>query len=282
MGKFPNFISMAKRLIFASSICFSITAESSLAQENTNGEANRLFVEAVKAYRTVDGLSDDEAAFDDAMPALIDSSDSEEEEEDDTIYPYPTMVEDSSSGSDTEPLPDLIDSSESEEEEDENNEDTLPPTVPQHLRHGTPIILPTPRRQVFQVPGRETLRARARFVVNKEVIDGVVGLDSFSNQTLIARGVVGRLLEGSQRLHAEVCGGIAQLGQEATFTLQRQDGRLAGPFEARVAHNGINGHLPRGCVALFSLTLIRTLGIDLNWHQDHALDPVTPWLHARQ
>ena len=55
-----------------------------------------------------------------------------------------------------------------------------------------------------------------------------------------------------------------------------------GPYSGSLGHNGTNGTLPAGCVALFSLALINELGVDLNWHSQNCVEgPAPPRLRKR-
>ena len=65
------------------------------------------------------------------------------------------------------------------------------------------------------------------------------------------------------------------------FRLVKSDGQIVGPFKATLGQNGVSGTLPSECIALFSITLIRELCVDLNWHRDYRGDDV-PWMQVRR
>lgn len=130
-------------------------------------------------------------------------------------------------------------------------------------------------------PRREIMRAKVNFVCGTDIREAVVGLDTCSNQTIVAINY-GDLdpKKQAQSVTADVCGGTARLGPALTFKLARANGlTIAGPFPGSLGHNGANGLIPRGCMALFSMGLIKELKVDLNWHRDyHGVD--VPWLHV--
>ena len=141
--------------------------------------------------------------------------------------------------------------------------------------------LKSPKITIFPVGNPSILKARVVFQVNGESISGVVALDTCSNHNIVA--VPYGRASGSARttpMVVEVCGGETKLGPPAVFSLVRSNGETIGPFHGSLGHNGINGLLPRRCVALFGRAILRKLNVDLNWHQDQEGSKI-PLLHVR-
>jgi len=127
--------------------------------------------------------------------------------------------------------------------------------------------------------GQSILKAKVLFLVDGQRITGIAALDTCCNHNIVAEAF-GDPREGP-RITASVCGGETTLGLPASFTLARSDGgEPHGPIPGSFGHNGRNGSLPSGCVALFSKQLLKDLRVDLNWHRDHDEDSV-PWLHVQ-
>ena len=122
------------------------------------------------------------------------------------------------------------------------------------------------------------MKARISFLIDGVAEPAIVGLDTCCTRTIVAMGF-GQPVEGV-RSRIETCGSVIESGPPAQFYLVKSNGDATGPFDATFGHNGLNGTIPRGCVALFSINLMRQLGVDLNWHSDYP-GPDVPWVHIR-
>jgi hypothetical protein len=144
-----------------------------------------------------------------------------------------------------------------------------------------------PKAELYPVADSKgkIMKAKVKFVVEGETRIGVVGLDTCCSHTIIARYVADTIERRSPGPVAAVCGGETSLGSACSFVMVGPHGKQFGPVDANLGHNGKNGLLPRGCVALFSRHLCSQLGVDLHWHLDF-LDqdqrPECPWIRFRK
>lgn len=142
--------------------------------------------------------------------------------------------------------------------------------------------------ELFPIGSLGILKAKANFLVGGKVRRGIVALDTCCSTTIVSRFVSNPvdsqdLAKASRPTTARVCGGETVLGPLVKFNLAGVDEDSLGTFQGHLGHNGTNGLLPVGCVALFSRELLHCLNVDLNWHQDQCVSPAAeiPWLKLR-